>query len=95
MSGAEIAALLAALGVGTILPKLTEGLIGWLSGRQDAEYARIRQLVEDREHAERSADREAFIRRRVEEHASRLRCLLISCGTPEEEIPPWPIPTWE
>ena len=92
MTSTELAALLAALGCGAILPQLIQGVIGWITGRQDVERRRYQQIIEERDRAERDADREASMRRRISEHASYLRQLLIQSGYPSQNIPEWPIP---
>ncbi len=85
MTATEWAAVLTALGVGAAAKELVTGLWAWMSGRQDAERGRMRRVIAERDHAE--ADR-----RRISEHASELRRLLIERGTPSTELPPWPIP---
>lgn len=85
MTATEWAAVLTALGAGATGKELLMGLWKWLSGRQDAERLEMRRLRADLDRAE--ADR-----RRISEHASELRRILIEAGTPADRLPPWPIP---
>lgn len=76
-------AIIAALGLGSILPKIVEGIIGWLTGRQDAERRRIRELAHESAH-------ESAKRRMYAEHASELRRMLLDLGLTQADLPPWP-----
>lgn len=101
MDAAQIAALLSALGAGTVLAEAIRGLRAWLTGRAGRERGRNADLVQQRDDAYRRAqeaeeradeaaretDREARARRIAQEYASTLRRLLAEAGiTP----PPWP-----
>lgn len=79
MDTGQIASLLAALGTGAILLKLFEGVFQWVTGRSKREHS-----------AWSERDREARVRRLLEEYVHALRILLRVKGVPEEEIPPWP-----
>lgn len=70
---------ISALGAGAILLKLVEALIAHFTGRQTREADAWQQR-----------DREARIRRRLEEYAHLLRRELIDVGYDADEIPAWP-----
>jgi hypothetical protein len=84
MDAATVASLIGAAGGGAILLELTKRLLDALTGRG----------LKRRDEVDRAwsrADREARNRRIAEEHASRLRRMLIAapCVAPEE-IPDYP-----
>lgn len=70
--------------------ELIMGLVGWLSGRQDREKSRVRELVAERDAAEADRDREASYRRILQEYASTCRAIMISHNIPAAQIPPFP-----
>jgi len=70
---------ISALGAGAILLKLTEALIERFTGKQRRE-----------QNAWQQRDREARIRRLLEEYAHLLRRELIDVGYDADEIPAWP-----
>lgn len=84
MSAGEIAALATALGAGAILKDLIGWLIRAVTGREG-------KRRDDTQKAWRYYDRAEKRRRVVEEHAHRLRRLLIEapCVDPQN-IPEWP-----
>ena len=84
MTATEWAAIITALGVGATSKELVGGAIAWLTGRQEVERTRARRIIIERDHAESD-------RRRMAEHASELRRLLIEKGVPTDELPPWPV----
>lgn len=77
METGMIVAIIGALGLGTILAKLSENIWAWVTGKTAREQTAWAQR-----------DREAKARRQLEEYASTLRLRLISLG---EEPPDWPI----
>lgn len=84
---ATITALLAALGVGSILTKLSEGIVAHLRGSHDRETKRVQGLIDARDRAEAERDEADRRRRAIAEHAHRLRLQLISAGLEPETCP--------
>lgn len=77
-------ALLSALGVGSLLPMIVKAVFKLVTGMIGAEKRGIESAVQ-------RADDEASKRRRVEEHASKLRRIIIeNCGE-DLVLPDWPI----
>lgn len=77
MQVAEVAALIAAMGGGAVLPAVVKGLAGWLSGRQVEERLFVQRAERDR--------------RLLWEHAAHLRRMLIEYGVEPGELPAWPL----
>lgn len=98
MTAVEWAALITALGIGTVLRDVTGALWKWLSGRvgrqTDAvarERARAEEAVGEMDKLDKKLDRETMLRRVAMEYAANLRRDQIErCGAPPDEIRPWP-----
>jgi len=80
MDSGTLIALLTALGAGTVLGKLIDGIVGWLKGRHGAEQTAWEQR-----------DAEARYRRLIEEalHETR-RYAHNECGVPYDDLPEVP-----
>lgn len=75
----DLAVLITALGVGSILTKLVDRLLDRRKGRLEAEQTAWEQR-----------DAEARQRRRLEETLHATRHQLRDHGVPYEDMPPWP-----
>lgn len=80
MDSGMIVALISALGIGTVLSKLVEGLVNWVRGRTDREQTAWEQR-----------DDQARKRRQAEEslHGHR-RWTHYNCDIPYDEMPSLP-----
>lgn len=97
MDPQTIALLIGAGGLGGMLTALLKGLQDWRSGEHQREKERNLDAMAQRDSAyiERDkaleyADEQAAERRRMAEHASELRRLLIEDGRDLKDIPPFP-----
>lgn len=78
-----VVAILAALGVGTILPEIARATIGYFTNRREAEQSANNRLRRERDLAEANA-------RIAREHASEVRRIAIDHGVPAAAFPPFP-----
>ncbi len=85
-----VVAIITALGLREVIPRLVEGAVRHWTGRATRERSRVDELVQERDRAEDERDRQARWRRKLQEYASQIRSLLIERGVRPEEIPPWP-----
>lgn len=83
MSVQAVVAVLAALGVGTILPELSRAFIGYFTNRRANEQHDNDRLKRERDVAEANA-------RIAREHASDVRRVAIDHGVPPSAFPPFP-----
>lgn len=85
-----LAALAAALGIGTILPDAVRAAIRWMSDRGERERKAANRLESARRQADRRADLEAAYRRLWQEYGSELRGRLLEAGHKRDDLPPVP-----
>lgn len=93
-----IVSLVTALGIGTIVPKILDKMLAGFTERgkrRQADAEKLAQLVDEakqeRDDAIAHRDVEASRRRRIEEHASRLRRIIAEAPCIDFDIvPPWP-----
>lgn len=78
-----IATVLAALGVGTILPEIARAVIGYFNNRRPREQGENNRLRRERDTAEANA-------RIAREHASDVRRIAIDNGVDPDLFPPFP-----
>lgn len=84
LTAQDWAVLIAAFGGGALIPQISKAIYKKITGAVGAERRGI-------EYERQRADVEASKRRRVEEHASTLRRIIIeNCG-PQLTLPDWPI----
>lgn len=83
MTVQAVVALLAALGVGTILPELSRAGIGYFTHRKARETSDNDRLRRERDVAEANA-------RIALEHASDVRRIAIGAGIAPDMFPPFP-----
>ena len=76
----SLVALLTALGVGSVLTKLVDGIVAWVRGRHDRDQSAHERL-----------DIEIQYRRRVEETLHETRRQLHKHGVAYEDMPAWPL----
>jgi len=85
-----LTALVAALGLPVIVPKLIDGYKAWRSGRAQQEKTENRSLLARVIDAEKQIDVERQLRRAWEEFAGRLRYMLTQLGVPDDKLPEEP-----
>ncbi|GAA4680587.1 hypothetical protein [Nocardioides nanhaiensis] len=78
-----VVTILAALGVGTILPEIARAIIGYVNNRRPQEQRENNRLRRERDAAEANA-------RIAREHASIVRRIAIDNGVDPERFPPFP-----
>lgn len=83
MNPETLIAILGVGGLGVLIPKTIDGLRAWQSGRAADEKAANRTALGQLES-------ELTFRRRLQEHISYLRRLLIDMGYPEDRLPALP-----
>jgi hypothetical protein len=87
-----ITAIIGAIGLPVIVPKLIDGLRARRSGRALEEKEKNRWIVRRLAKTEAGWESEILYRRAVEEYGSTLRRLLIEdYGADAEKLPPWPV----
>lgn len=97
MTPEQLAALLAAIGAGTLLTETVRALWKWIGGKANRErdvVAAERKRADEAEEKERAAfrdlDVEARRRRKSQEYAAKLRRIAIEHGIPPSDLPAWP-----
>ena len=84
-----ITALILALGGGATFREIVSGLHKLLTGQQTRERDSNQLLIKDNKELQLTVDAEAARRRRVEEHASELRRIIIENGL-KDQLPEYP-----
>lgn len=86
MEAQSFAAILAALGAGTILRDITSFAIKWWTGRSSREAEAANKLLTERDRARRERDAADEKRRQAQEDNARYRRALIRAGVDPDEV---------